>query len=177
MAKNKANKAAKVWGLARIFLGLTFLWAFFDKLIGFGFATCRDAQTDEVVINCAKSWLNGGSPTAGFLNFGTHGPLADFYQGLAGNPVTDWLFMLGLLGIGTALLLGIGMRIAVVSGVLLLLMMWTAAFPPANNPLIDDHIIYALVLIGLLKVNNEQALGLRSWWRGTNLVKHYPVLE
>ena len=174
---NKASKAAKTWGGVRIFLGLTFLWAFFDKLIGLGYSTCRDAATDVVTYNCDKAWINGGSPTTGFLKFGTHGPLADFYQGLAGNTFIDWLFMLGLLGIGLGLLFGIGMRLATVSGALLLIMMWTAAFPPENNPLIDDHIIYALTLIGLLKVNSEQALGLRDWWRTTSLVKRYPVLE
>jgi len=173
---NKQSRAAKSWGLVRIALGLTFLWAFFDKLIGLGYATCRDAQ-DEVAVNCAKSWLNGGSPTSGFLSFGTHGPLADFYQGLAGNAVVDWLFMLGMLGVGSALLLGIGMRIAVVSGGLMMLMMWSAAFPPENNPLIDEHIIYALMLVGLLKVNSEQALGLRGRWRSTSLVKRFPILE
>lgn len=175
--RQKDSNVARVWGLARIALGFTFLWAFFDKLLGLGFSTCRDGQTGEVVINCSKSWLWGGSPTSGFLQFGTDGPLAGFYQGLAGNIFIDWLFMMGLLGIGLALILGIGMRIAAVSGVLLMLMMWSAAFPPANNPLIDEHIIYALLLVGLLKVNSNQVFGLRHRWAATGLVKRYPVLE
>ena len=61
------------------------------------------------------------------------GPLADFYTGLAGNAIVDWVFMLGLLGIGVALILGIGMRIAAVSGAAMLIMMWSAVLPPANN--------------------------------------------
>ncbi|HEX9679112.1 MAG TPA: hypothetical protein VGA08_00635 [Candidatus Saccharimonadales bacterium] len=175
-AKDKPAKAAKIWGLTRISLGLVFLWAFFDKLIGLGYATCRDPQTDTVAVNCVRSWLNGGSPTNGFLQFGTHGPLADFYQGLAGNTVVDWLFMLGLLGIGTALLFGIAMRLAAWSGALLLLMMWSSAFPPENHPVIDDHIIYALVLMGLYKADADQVWSLRGWWRKTGLVKRFPVL-
>lgn len=175
--KPKGTSAARIWGMARIALGFTFLWAFFDKLFGLGFSTCRDGQTGEVVINCSKSWLAGGSPTSGFLQFGTDGPLAGFYQGLAGNPFVDWLFMMGLFGIGLALVLGIGMRIAAVSGVLLMLMMWSAAFPPANNPLIDEHVVYALLLIGLFKVNPNQSFGLRDRWVSTTLVKRYPVLE
>ena len=100
-----------------------------------------------VSVLCERAWLEGGSPTSGFLKFATDGPFAAFYQGLAGNTFIDWLFMLGLLGIGTALLLGIGMRIAVVSGVLLLMMMWSASIPPENNPVFDEHIVYSLALI------------------------------
>jgi thiosulfate dehydrogenase [quinone] large subunit len=85
--------------------------------------------------------------------------------------------MMGLLGIGLALILGIGMRIAVVSGVAMMLMMYTAALPPENNPVVDDHIIYALVLIGLLRVNGSQALGFGKSWAETDLVKRYPVLR
>lgn len=178
MAKNQqTNPAAKVWGLTRISLGLIFLWAFFDKLIGLGFATCRNAETNAVDVLCNRAWLEGGSPTAGFLNFGTSGPFADFYQNLAGSAWVDWLFMLGLAGIGLGLVLGIGMRLATWGGTLLLLMMWTAALWPANNPVLDDHIIYALVLIGLWRVNDQQALGFGQRWAKSNLVKNYPLLK
>ena len=51
--------------------------------------------------------------------------------------------MLGLAGIGIALIAGIGMRIAAVAGGLLLVLMWTAVLPPENNPFMDDHLIYA----------------------------------
>ena len=85
--------------------------------------------------------------------------------------------MLGLLGIGTALILGIGMRIAVASGVALFLMMYLATFPPTNNPLLSDHIIYSVVLIGLLKVNDKQELGFGKQWKKSKLVKKYPVLR
>lgn len=52
--------------------------------------------------------------------------------------------MLGLLGIGAALMLGVFMNLAAGAGALLLLLMWTAVLPPENNPFMDDHIIYAL---------------------------------
>ena len=43
----------------------------------------------------------------------------------------DWLFMIGLLGIGVALLLGVALRPAAASGALLVMMMWFAVWPPA----------------------------------------------
>lgn len=137
----------------RMSLGWVFLWAFLDKLFGLGHETSSKA-----------AWLNGGSPTKGFLGFATKGPLAEFYRGFAGAAWADWLFMAGLLGIGVALLLGIGMRIAAVTGSLLLVAMWSAVLPPANNPLMDDHLIYALVLIGLALVSAGRTWGLGRQW-------------
>ncbi len=171
------DKSLYFMALARIALGLTFLWAFFDKLFGLGFATCRDAKTDTVIVLCEKAWVNGGSPTTGFLKFGTKGPLAEFYQGLAGNGLIDVLFMAGLLLIGFALVAGIGMKLATVSGVLLLMMMWSALMLPENNPILDEHIVYSIVLLGLLAANKRQVWGLRNWWIKQSLVKRLPILE
>lgn len=165
------------WALLRITLGAILFWAFLDKLFGLGFATCRDADTNVVTTMCSKAWLSGGSPTGGFLEFGTKGPLAEMYKSMAGNPIIDWLFMLGLLCIGTALILGIGIRVATVTGSLLMAMLWAAALPPANNPVLDEHIIYILILVGLYQTKDRQVWGLGSWWSRQPLVKKHPVLQ
>ena len=86
-------------------------------------------------------------------------------------------FMAGLLGIGLALVLGIGMRIATYTGTLLLLLMWLASFPPKTNPILDDHIIYILLLIGLYGVGAGDVLGFGKSWKKSNLVKQYPILQ
>ena len=178
----KSNRSSKdttlvFWALARIALGFTFLWAFFDKLLGLGFATCRDEKTQVLTTMCEKAWINGGSPTTGFLKFAAKGPLASFYQSLAGNTLVDVLFMAGLLLIGFALIAGIGMRLATISGVLLMVMMWSALLLPENNPIIDEHIIYSIILLGLLAANNRQIWGLRNWWIKQPLVKRFSFLE
>lgn len=143
----------RVWALARILLGLVFLWAFFDKLLGLGFSTPPE-----------RAWVNGGSPTRGFLA-GVEGPFAGAFKAIAGNVAIDWLFMLGLLGVGLALVLGIGMRIAAIAGALMLALMWLASLPIATNPFIDDHVIYAVVLIGLAIARAGDTWGLGRWWR------------
>src|SRR6478736_6564544 len=66
----------------RLALGWIFLWAFLDKTFGLGHDTAA-----------AKSWLNGGSPTKGFLGSAAKGPFAGFYHSIAGTGVTDLLFM------------------------------------------------------------------------------------
>jgi thiosulfate dehydrogenase [quinone] large subunit len=164
-------------GASRLAIGWIFLWAFLDKLFGLGFATGRDSKSGAVDLLGPDAWVNGGSPTRGFLTFGTKGPLADFYQGFAGAAWADWLFMIGLAGIGTALLLGIAMRIATVSGVVLLLMMWSAAIWPENNPFMDDHLVYALVLMLLLFARAGRDLGLGRAWERLGIVQRYPVLQ
>jgi hypothetical protein len=68
------DKTPYVLAVARISLGLTMLWAFFDKLWGLGFSTCRDAKTGVVTQMCSKAWVNGGSPTTSFLKFAAKGP-------------------------------------------------------------------------------------------------------
>ena len=161
---------------ARISLGFMFFCAFLDKLIGLGFSTCRNLTSSTTEILCANSWLKGGSPTKGFLN-SSKGPLSDIYHSLAGSGLIDFLFMVGLLLIGLSLILGIGIKIAAVSGITLTLMMWSSILPPKNNPLLDEHIIYALVLAIISTNNNQQAWGLRNWWAKTPLVKRFLILE
>lgn len=178
MAKSKVSSRG-LWAIAflRISLGLIFLWAFFDKLFGLGFSTCRDAKTNVVATMCDKAWINGGSPTDGFLKNGTKGPLADYYHNLAGKQWVAWLFMTGLLLLGLALVLGIGLRIAAITGSILMLKMWAAALPPANNPVIDDHIVYIFALFAIALANGEQKLGLGNWWAKQKMVSKYPILR
>ena len=150
----------------RLSLGWIFLWAFVDKLFGLGFATPSE-----------RSWLNGGSPTKGFLANAATGPFEGFYKSIAGAAWADWLFMLGLLGIGAALMLGIAMRLATAAGALLLVLMWTAVLPPENNPFMDDHIVYALVLIALALLGAGHHYGLGRTWERLAIVQKYPVLK
>jgi len=172
-----ASKSFYALGRARISLGLIFLWAFLDKLFGLGFATCRDAATSAVNVGCSQAWVNGGSPTSGFLGHATQGPFADLYQKLAGHGWVDWAFMAGLLGVGVGLVLGIGVRIATVAGMVMLALMWSSLLWPENNPVIDDHIVYILVLLAVNLANSQQKWGLRDRWVNTNLVKSAPFLE
>ncbi len=169
MIANEASTRKRldcVWASLRVLLGWTFLWGFLDKLFGLGYATAA-----------SDAWINGGSPTAGYLKFAAGGIFGDFYHSLAGNAVVDWLFMLALLALGIALILGIGMRIAAYGGTVFLLLLWSSHFPPANNPLIDEHIIYIFVLWGLLYAKAGRIFGLGTRWANTRMVKRLPILE
>ena len=162
----RESRVRYLWASLRLVMGAIFAWAFVDKLFGLGFATTRE-----------NAWISGGSPTNGFLSFGTKGPLAEAFQAIAGNPVVDALFMLGLAGIGFALLFGIGMRVAGVSGAVMMLLMWAAALPPENHPFLDDHIVYAIVLLLLPAMRAGHTWGFGARWSRSRLVARAPALE
>jgi thiosulfate dehydrogenase [quinone] large subunit len=150
----------------RVVIGWTFLWAFVDKLFGWGYAT-----------KAGQGWIDGGSPTEGFLKFGATGPFEDFYHSIAGDTWADWLFMIGLLGIGVAMLLGVTMRIGGAAGALLYLLMWSVVLPPENNPVTDEHIIGALVMVVLAAFAAGDHFGLGKWWKSLPIVKRFPILR
>ncbi|HPR98024.1 MAG TPA: hypothetical protein P5202_00435 [Methanomassiliicoccales archaeon] len=167
LSENAARlKTEHIWGISRILLGWMFLWAFLDKTFGLGYATSAD-----------RAWINGGSPTSGYLQFAVSGVFEPIFTSIAGNQFIDVLFMLGLLLLGVALILGIGMRLATIGGILMFILLWSTNVPPANNPVIDEHIIYIFLLIGIYRVRAGQALGLGKWWSTTPLVKRIPFLE
>lgn len=161
-----SDRTGLLLGGLRIGLAWIWLWPFMDKLLGLGFATAKE-----------DAWIRGGSPTHGFLHFGAaDSPFADTFAAISG-PFVDGLFMLGLLGIGIAFGLGIGMRIAAWSGTLLLFLMWLALLPLEHNPFLDDHILYGAFMIALERLGAGRWLGLAEWWSARPLVRKYPFLK
>jgi thiosulfate dehydrogenase [quinone] large subunit len=162
--------------ILRISIGWLFVWPFFDKLFGLGYATPSKS-----------AWIHGGSPTKGFLSGVNIGPLQGFFHSFAGAGWADWLFMLGLLGIGAALILGIGLRIVAVAGTALVVAMWFASWPAAKvaggqptqstNPFFDDHLLFALTFIVFTLGNAGDTWGLGRWWKSLPLVRSNPWLR
>jgi len=86
--------------------------------------------------------------------------------------------MLGLLAIGSAFALGIGMRVAAASGALLYVMMWSVALPPQTNPFPDEHLISAAVMVGLALVGAGLTPGdSAASWETPPLVRRLPRLN
>jgi thiosulfate dehydrogenase [quinone] large subunit len=160
----------------RIGAGFIFLWAFLDKTFGLHYSTASK-----------NAWIHGGSPTKGFLSHVAVGPFQSAFHSMAGNGFVNWAFMLGLLGIGSALILGVGLRIAAVGGVVLVAMMWFAVYPPARhtatgaptssvNPFVDDHVLEALALIAIAAFGTGSRLGLGAVWAKLPFVQKHRSL-
>jgi thiosulfate dehydrogenase [quinone] large subunit len=167
------NTAAKTLAVLRIATGFVFLWAFLDKTFGLGYSTPS-----------AKAWIHGGSPTLGFLKSVEVGPFQSAYHAMAGTWWANWLFMLGMLAVGVALIAGIGLRIAAGAGALIMAMMWFAEFPFAQhtaagaasgstNPITDYHFIYAAVLVVIAATYAGYTWGLGRWWARLPIVQKH----
>ncbi|QTE31557.1 DoxX family protein [Pengzhenrongella sicca] len=157
-----------VLAASRLAVGFIFLWAFLDKTFGLHYSTGAAVAEGTPSL----SWLEGGTPSQGFLTFATIGPFQDFFASIA-SPASDWLFMLALLGVGAAVMLGIGLRVSAAAGTLLMLSMWLAEWPlqqGSTNPLIDYHIVYALVLIACAVLRSGDTWGLGRRWAALDLV-------
>jgi thiosulfate dehydrogenase (quinone) large subunit len=168
--EHEARSVEYAWASARLGLGAIFFWAFIDKLFGLGYSTSAE-----------RAWINGGNPTQGYLS-SSFGPFGDLFQAMAGNTIVNLLFMGGLAAVGLALLLGMGVRIAGYSGAAMMLFMYLshpifAASPHGTNPLVDDHVIYGIVLVGIALANAGRSLGLGQWWARQAFVRRYPILE
>ncbi|MEV7098610.1 DoxX family membrane protein [Amycolatopsis sp. NPDC051045] len=170
-ARPASSARGPALAVLRIVMGLTFLWAFFDKTFGLGYST-----------SSAQAWISGGSPTNGFLGHVQVGPMQSMLRDWAGAGWADWLFMLALLGLGVALLLGVALRPAAVAGTVLLALMWIAEWPLARstsagtatsstNPLIDYHLVYLVVLIVLAAFAAGDTWGLGRRWADLGLVR------
>jgi thiosulfate dehydrogenase (quinone) large subunit len=160
----------------RLAIGFEFLWAFLDKTFGLGYATPT-----------AHAWINGGSPTTGFLSGVNVGPFQGIFNGIAGVAAFDWLFMLGLLGVGVALILGAAVRPAAIAGATMLILMYAASWPFATvgggqatgstNPIVDDHIVstMGLIVVGALAAWSVGAIGRR--WSKLAFVRSHPWMR
>jgi thiosulfate dehydrogenase [quinone] large subunit len=172
-----ATAAGRALAVTRVVLGFTFLWAFLDKVFGWHYAT-----------GSGKGWVDGGSPTKGFLSGVSAGPLQSFFHDIAGDGWADTLFMLGLLGIGLALVSGVALRFTAVAGAVMMALMWAAEWPLAqhlsngqpsgsSNPLVDYHVLYALAMIVLALTSAGETWGLGRLWAAIPLVRRHRWLR
>ncbi len=156
-------KSGKAWGvfLTRMALGITFLWAGYEKIIG----------------------LSGsGGGVAGFLSGASvaKSPLAGFFNSLSGNLAVTNLVMYGEFLIGVSLVLGIFTRIGAVSGILQMalftLAMWPIQDKPTDNPLVDVRIFYGMLFVALFFLTPGRFLGLDGIVQKSRFIQGRPTL-
>ncbi|MFD7432156.1 hypothetical protein ACFV6Z_34635 [Streptomyces sp. NPDC059818] len=177
IAAGASSTRAQVFAGVRLLLGAVFLWAFLDKAFGWGYATPS-----------GKGWVDGGSPTKGFLSGVAAGPMESTFHSWAGAGWVDWSFMLGLLAIGVALVSGIALRAAAVAGTVMMAFMWVAEWPPArhlsdgspsmsSNPIVDYHVVYAAAMIALAVASAGTTWGFGQIWARLPIVERYRWLR
>ncbi len=151
-----SNSARVPLFLLRLGIGWVFFYAGWSKVVTF--------FTD------AKDWT-----AAGFLG-NLEGTFADLFSGMAGSTFVDYLNAYGLLLIGIAIILGVLVRWSALWGAAMMLLYWLASFPPEHAYVIDDHIVYALVLVLLAAAGAGRVWGLDKSIEDSGLVKSNPWL-
>ncbi|MGA9276122.1 DoxX family protein [Ilumatobacter sp.] len=176
------TKGMWAWTALRLALGWSFVWAFFDKMFGLGFSTCRvsvdGAATNTIDVMCDSAMLKGGSPTYGLLEFGTQGShTGGLFRWMASSGpdtigIADVLFMLALFCGGFALMLGVGVRIAAIGCALLMFFMFLALDVwPDTNPINSSHTIEMLAFLGIATVGPGR-FALQNW-----MVRTFPFMS
>ncbi|MFD1588881.1 DoxX family membrane protein [Halorientalis brevis] len=89
------------------------------------------------------------------------------------DPLNAW----GLTLVGLCLLLGGLVRWAAIWGAVMMVFYWAAALPLAHGIVIDDHIVYAMLLFGLGAFGAGRILGVDAYLEATDLVERFPKLR
>ena len=159
----------------RVVIGIIFLWAGLEKIIGEGLGTWSAAGYLEFATGGMLGWpFVTGEVAEGTVFNPTH----DFWVGLAGNEAAmtflGYLVPLGQVGIGVALILGLLTRFGAAMGTLMMLFFCVAAWD-FQFGIVNQHLTYAVITAGLgvIGAGNYYGLdgivgkgvghGIRSW--------------
>lgn len=107
-------------------------------------------------------------------------PFMGMWGSMAGNPLIDSLVMWGLTLTGLGLLLGAFVRWNAFWGAVMMLFFWAASLhggvfqglPLAHGWVIDDHLVYAMLLFGLGAIGAGRILGLDAYIENTDLIEN-----
>lgn len=157
---------SSVLAIVRIMIGLMFIWAFFDKLIGLGGPTPHGC-----------GFIDGFSPTHDYLCY-CNGWFSGLFNWLAQfSSFCDVLLMVGFLGCGICFILGFAKKISVVAFTVMLVLFWLAMLPMKEMPLIDYHSIYIFAMIAVYFGNGFERWGIEDYWANTWLPRRYPIFK
>jgi thiosulfate dehydrogenase [quinone] large subunit len=123
---------------------------------------------------------------AGFLTHLPEGnPFVGFFGSMAGNPVLDGLVAWGLTLTGVGLIAGALTRWCAFWGAVMMLFFWAASLtggiaqglPIAHGWVVDDHIVYAVLLFGLGAVGAGRILGVDGLLEKVQIVRDHPTVK
>lgn len=143
----------------RIGVGIIFLWAGLEKVIGAG-----GAWSAAGFLGFATGGSMGWPFVTGEVAEGTiFNPTQSFWAGLANNEtamtVIDFLVPWGQIGIGVSLILGLLTRFGAAMGTLMMLFFFVAAWD-FEFGIVNQHLTYALVTFFLGYIGSGNFYGL-----------------
>lgn len=103
------------------------------------------------------------------------GPIGDIFLNFWGNPFVIQLLIWSSVLVGIALVLGIAVRLASYGGILIMLMLYLAVIPP-SSVILNQQIMYIVVLLFLVAGEAGKIGGLDSFLAPI-LEEKYPSLK
>ncbi len=104
-----------------------------------------------------------------------------FYQWLASPgllPIIDFVNEWGLTLLGLSLIFGVFVRLSSILGAVLMLLYYFPVldfpYPNPHSYLVDEHIIYALVLLLLASLRAGRVWGLENWCSNLPICSKFP---
>lgn len=93
------------------------------------------------------------------------------------NFVNEW----GLTLLGVSLILGIGVRLSSILGAALMALYYLPIldfpYPNTHSYIVDEHVIYGLLLLFFAAIGAGRTLGLARWCANLPICSRYPVLQ
>ena len=119
---------------------------------------------------------------AGYLNNAkTFSGLFAWFASPGILPITNFVNEWGLTLLGGSLILGIGVRLSSVLGAALMMLYYLPIlefpYPNTHSYIVDEHIIYALVLVYLAAVRAGRYIGLENWCSRLPICSKFPRLR
>jgi thiosulfate dehydrogenase [quinone] large subunit len=156
----------------RIAVGIIFLWAGLEKLLGSGAQAWTAAGFLKGATAGSLSWpFVTGTPAAGAVYNPTH----QFWVDLAGNSgamtVVNFLVIAGEIGIGIALILGLLTRFGATMGALMMLLFFFAAWSFSTG-IVNQHLTYMVVCLAIAGLGAGKYYGLDGWAGQTSFARN-----
>ena len=106
-------------------------------------------------------------------------PFMGMWGNMAGSPLIDMLVMWGLTLTGLGLIVGAFVRWNAFWGAVMMMMFWAASLtggllqglPIAHGWVVDDHVVYAMLLFGLGAIGAGRILGVDGYLEELDFVK------
>jgi thiosulfate dehydrogenase [quinone] large subunit len=146
--------------LLRIMVGVIFLWAGLEKVLGSG----PDGFSAAPFLQFATGGTLGWPFVTGEVADGTvFNPTQAFWVGLAGNEaamsIVNMLVPWGQIAIGVSLILGLLTRFGAVMGALMMVFFFLAAWD-FQYGIVNQHLTYALICVTLAGLGAGRYYGL-----------------
>lgn len=168
-------------------LGHHVVFRYSETWVGYALFAGRVIMGFILLVAGLDKLFDPGWTAAGYLQNAVHAanPLREMFVSMAGSAAVDQLVIWGLTLTGLGLLLGAAVRWCAFWAALLMLLFWASALqggllqglPLENGYVVDDHIVYAVLLFALGAFGAGRVVGVDARLERTSVVKRNPWLR